>query len=88
MNKTLQAKDISEEAFLAAIREDCRRRSLERKMDVKFGVTWNVAEILGVPVKVANAKAKSLIRRKIISGCTCGCRGDLEIVESAPSEGE
>ena len=83
MNKDLQAKDISAESFLAAIREDCRRRSLEWGHETSWGVTWNVADILGIPTKVANAKAKALIRQGIITGCTCGCRGDLEIVEKS-----
>jgi len=80
MKKTLQAKHISDEDFLVAIREDCRRRSLEWGFESTMGITWLIAEILGVPTKVANAKAKSLIKRGIITGCTCGCRGDLEIV--------
>jgi hypothetical protein len=32
------------------------------------------------PRKVILAKCRSLIKRKIIDGCTCGCRGDFERV--------
>lgn len=35
----------------------------------------------GTTEKVARAKMKSLYRRKLIGGCTCGCRGDFEITD-------
>lgn len=31
------------------------------------------------PSKLVRAKMKSLIRRGLVEGCTCGCRGDYEI---------
>lgn len=31
------------------------------------------------PAKLARAKMAMLIRRGLVSGCTCGCRGDFEI---------
>lgn len=41
---------------------------------------WDVAERLpGFPEKVVLAKARQLIRRGLIDGCGCGCRGDFEI---------
>lgn len=33
-----------------------------------------------IPYKLVTAKAKSLIRRGLIDGCGCGCRGDFEIL--------
>jgi hypothetical protein len=30
-----------------------------------------------VPPKVVRAKAKRLIARRLIDGCSCGCRGDF-----------
>jgi tRNA nucleotidyltransferase (CCA-adding enzyme) len=39
----------------------------------------------GVPYKVAQAKMASLIRRGLVSGCTCGCRGDFELTEKGTS---
>ena len=35
----------------------------------------------GVPYRLAIAKMKTLIRRGLINGCTCGCRGDYELTE-------
>lgn len=33
------------------------------------------------PRKVALAKMKSLIKRGLVQGCCCGCRGDFELTE-------
>lgn len=35
-----------------------------------------------VPEKLILAKMKTLIRRGLVSGCGCGCRGDFEITEA------
>lgn len=32
-----------------------------------------------VPWKVLRAKLKSLIRRRLVLGCCCGCRGDFTL---------
>jgi hypothetical protein len=32
--------------------------------------------------KVVRAKLHALIKRKLIDGCTCGCRGDFEVTKS------
>jgi hypothetical protein len=42
------------------------------------------AEVLGVPEKVVLAKARKLVRRGLISGCVCGCRGDFTVTEARP----
>jgi hypothetical protein len=34
---------------------------------------------IGVCEKLVKAKMKSLIKRGLVDGCTCGCRGDYEI---------
>lgn len=81
------AKDIPDDVFLDAVRQlqhagACRSR-------------WNVEAVLaglpvdrapydevpGVPSKVVLAKAAKLIRRGLLHGCACGCRGDFEIPE-------
>ena len=33
----------------------------------------------GVPWKLANAKMAMLMRRGLVDGCPCGCRGDWEL---------
>jgi hypothetical protein len=34
-----------------------------------------------VPYKLAKAKMEMLIRRGLVTVCTCGCRGDFEVTE-------
>lgn len=36
---------------------------------------------INIPAKLPLAKMRQLIRRGLVSGCTCGCRGDFEITE-------
>lgn len=36
-----------------------------------------------VPQKVVLAKARKLIKRGLVSGCACGCRGDFERAEAS-----
>jgi hypothetical protein len=46
---------------------------------------WDLEERLPqYPRKVIMAKCRSLIRRGLLTGCTCGCRGDFELPEYAP----
>lgn len=33
------------------------------------------------PVKLQISKMKQLIKRGLVDGCTCGCRGDFEITK-------
>lgn len=35
----------------------------------------------GVPRKLVLAKMRMLIRRKLVGGCTCGCRGDFVLTQ-------
>ena len=41
---------------------------------------WDLEERLpGFPRKVITAKCRQLIKRGLLEGCTCGCRGDYYI---------
>lgn len=33
----------------------------------------------GIPAKLVRAKMAMLIRRGLVDGCSCGCRGDYEL---------
>lgn len=78
----MKAADIPDEAFLGAV----HALSLEPQ-DTIFGPSplphWvqvrDLVERLGVPEKVIRAKARKLIRRGLMTGCWCGCRGDLAL---------
>lgn len=77
VRKARQAKHLSVDDVLAVIRRletdgawsGKRRRWVNR---------WEVeAEFADFPWKVVLAKCRSLLKRKVIGGCPCGCRGDF-----------
>lgn len=74
MKKDIQAKDIADVHVYEAI-EGCKAA----------GMPWGILDLmalhLGMPEKVVRAKCASMIRRGLITGCACGCRGDFEKVE-------
>ena len=91
----MKVADISDEAFLGAIRTVHRVRWDNRPTWIGASI-WDVTAVLdghpewcgkpeatdgsvAIPEKVVRAKAKRLIRRGLVTGCTCGCRGDFEI---------
>jgi len=92
-----KCSDIPDLVFLAAIDECCRLRTEPGdRYPYTMATRWDVAAILaghledvggtprdypGVPEKVVMAKATKLDKRKLISGCGCGCRGDFEVTE-------
>ena len=47
----------------------------------RWAFVWDVAEALGVPGKVAEAKGAKLIKRGLMTGCDAKhwCRGDYEV---------
>lgn len=72
----MQAKDITDDAVLAAIRSEELRRGASR-WDIGMELVLHVGE---VPEKVVLAKLRSMEKRGLVDGCLCGCRGDFEIV--------
>lgn len=91
----MQAKDIPATPILEFLKRCADRDSAEfgptgtlsfgpddelRPNSVQHGMP------AGVPFKVARAKMVSLIRRGLVSGCTCGCRGDFEITQKGLTE--
>ena len=80
----MKAADISDDALLAAIRATRGRNGVP-----KWATIWDVQdELAPFHKKVVRAKVASAIRRGLIKGCTCGCRGDLEIPGEVASESD
>lgn len=87
VNRPPKAADIDDVEFVAAVTEAQRRRSHSNatRWDVAWVLSGHPGEAsfaddappLRYPEKVVLAKAKTLIRRGIIDGCCCGCRGDF-----------
>ena len=83
----MQAKDIPDALFLEYL------ATLQGHWTMLWGdnsvSTWVDGKLverkdlfpLGTPHKVVRAKVRSLVRRKLMGGCDCGCRGDFEITD-------
>lgn len=69
--KSVQAKSITdEEVFRAMVR--CQRFGdhLVSRFDIQD-------ELSLFPWKVVLAKLRSMVKRDVLHGCTCGCRGNF-----------
>jgi hypothetical protein len=46
------------------------------------GQEYSVAKVMyAIPKKMVLAKMRGLIKRGLVSGCACGCRGDFELTD-------
>lgn len=90
--RRMQAKDIPDGLVLGIIQAfmvdhpEYRERKF-RHRDLLWSFFWNIEDSLalvmpGVPSKVLDAKLRALHRRNLITGCTCGCRGDFATTEA------
>lgn len=71
----MQAKDLPDETMLAALAAVRGAHGVPQ-----WSALWDVqGQLASVPPKVVLAKLRSMIKRKLISGCACGCRGDFEL---------
>lgn len=81
----VQAKDIPDEVFIAAVATCSVRQAQEwghaDAWSNRMDVTAELSQVLGVevPWKVTIAKAAKLIKRGLMDGCACGCRGDFDL---------
>ena len=75
-----QAKDIEDLDVLRVIGDlmAAEYRERPRADEYLWTMIWDINERFpGVPEKVLMAKLDALVRRGLIDGCTCGCRGDF-----------
>lgn len=69
----MKAADISDAQLLALIPSI--------KSRVNAASLWTLQEALPqYPPKVVQAKLKSMVKRKLLTGCACGCRGDFRVI--------
>jgi len=83
-NGRLQIKDIPDEPILELLRARPGTWFTwfpSRPEEDEIMPTVVSAFPAGLPDKLVLAKMNSLIRRGLIEGCACGCRGDFEITE-------
>lgn len=71
----MQCKDIDDATLLRFI--DRKQRELGRWVCV-----WDLEPPYSdLPDKLFRAKTATLIRRGMLTGCPCGCRGDYELTD-------
>ena len=77
----MQCKDIPDIPilqFLAGFNEDQWCFLCDRESHARFILH---AMPHDVPLKLARAKMAQLIHRKLVDGCSCGCRGDFVLTD-------
>lgn len=74
----MQAKDIPEIPILQTLAKADRPMNWYVGEKIENSITM-AAMPENTPTKVALAKMRSLIKRKLVNGCPCGCRGDFII---------
>lgn len=90
----MKAADIADDLFLAGVRELRQVPMIHGTSDYGWVMRWEIdawlSEQLGVdvPWKVSLAKARKLIKRGLLDGCACGCRGDYVIPGEKPTAEE
>lgn len=85
---TVQCKDIADLPILEFLRSwhevDQREFKAEPGWCISFeGYERYVGDAMppGTPHKLAIAKMRTLIRRELVDGCCCGCRGDFVLTD-------
>lgn len=69
----MKAADIDDVEILGVIERLCAETG-------SWTFTYHVAASYpSVPPKVVAAKLSKLLRRGLVTGCACGCRGDWEL---------
>lgn len=71
--KKLQCKDIKDERFLSVV-------AYLQTLHGHPALVDHIAAHSIIPRNLVVAKARKLIRKKKLSGCACGCRGDFRVL--------
>lgn len=76
----MQAKDVEETPILRYVasprfRETSGLQLWATRWDIAMAVVPNVNE------KVLLAKLRAMVKKGLLNGCACGCRGDFTITE-------
>lgn len=79
----MQCKDIPDQPIISLLERLNGRWATYWESDEAQGGMPSIVPAMpaGTPEKLRRAKMGMLIRRGLVNGCTCGCRGDFEITE-------
>ena len=85
MNNRVKASDIPDASVLKALEtaQLIQQHNSDYWAQTPIGDVpanlWDIQQALGdFPSKVVLAKLKSMVKRHVLEGCTCGCRGDFK----------
>lgn len=75
----MKAADLDDLVTLSAVALDAKERG-----STLGACTWTLAErsFPQVPQKVVAAKLRQLMKRGLLTGCSCGCRGDWLLTDA------
>jgi hypothetical protein len=75
-----QAKHIPADVVLVLVAYLAERDRINRELDfTPWVLRWELNVVLDAPPKVIRAKLARLMDKGLMTGCLCGCRGDLEL---------
>lgn len=83
--KRLQAKDLDDRLVLAAVHKLAMAPRPNAWGDPPYWVfAWDLEKELGLENtgRLLLAKCEALIKKKLLDGCPCGCRGDFELTRA------
>lgn len=75
----MKASDVPDHAVMVAVQTG----SIDR---LGATTTFIESQLPDFPPKVIRAKLRALLRRGLITGCICGCRGDFNLTPRAHSQ--
>lgn len=78
--RRMQCKDIPDGVFLDAVRRTPGTDSRPGAWRMRWDVQAELEQVTGwLPINLFLAKAAGLMRRGLLGGCPCGCRGDYHL---------
>lgn len=72
---------ISDLEFVQAV-ATLRRPTNGSRPAYYWVMIWDIAEFLHIHPNRIRSKMRRMMKRKLIDGCNCGCRGDIELLSA------
>lgn len=77
----MKCSDIPDQAIYDAINRTLDENSAKHNTEITMAIIWDIFDLFPeFPAKLVRAKLDKMVRAGKLGGCTCGCRGDFEIV--------
>lgn len=83
MKNTWKAADVPDELFLRVVDYvQCEKQKEYGYSHRPWALWCDINPRIPVPWKVLMAKGRRLKGRGLLTGCFCGCRGDIELTDA------